>query len=83
MWGSAAGLALGTVAALGPEACSGDCGHETVDHFVATPLSGALLGAGVGALIGAERWTVVRLPAHLAVVRGTGGRIALGLRLGR
>jgi hypothetical protein len=83
MWGAATGLAIGAVATLGPGGCDGDCGHKAVDHLVAIPLSGALLGAGIGALIGAERWKTVTIPLQVTVVPHRAGRVALGLRLGR
>jgi hypothetical protein len=83
MWGAAAGLAIGAIAALAPEVCTESCGHEPVDHFIYTPLAGAAVGAGVGALLGAEKWRTVPLPTPVTIEPGWRGGIVIALRLRR
>jgi hypothetical protein len=81
LWGAAGGLAVGTAAALGPNGCGTSCtAEEARGHFLATPLRGALLGAGVGALLGAERWTTVSLPPRVTIEPVNRDRIAVVLR---
>jgi len=72
LWGAAAGLGVGVVSVVASNGCVGDCSDEPSDreYLLATPAAGALLGAGVGALIGRERWERVPLPARATVGPG-------------
>lgn len=81
LWGAGAGLAVGAVASLTPNSCTESCGHEAADHFVFTPVAGALVGAGIGAVLGAERWRTVPLPAQVTVEPSRLGGVAIGFRL--
>jgi hypothetical protein len=81
-WGSAVGLVLG-LAVLPFGSCS-NCGHtsagEQAGFVFYMTMSGALYGAGIGAIVGRERWERFDL-APRPVVGFRAGRPMLGLSL--
>jgi hypothetical protein len=82
MWGAPIGLALGATSA---SSATGDCIGCTKDYsrggWVAlSTFGGALWGAGIGALIGRERWDGFQLAPRTAIGMQTGGA-SLGFSL--
>jgi len=78
LWGAPIGLVVGLASANSLEDCTDfGCGDassgEREAYVLASTLGGALWGAGIGALVGRERWE------HFAV----GARTAFGYRDGR
>jgi hypothetical protein len=73
---------LGIVAAAAAESCKPDVVFDCYEFsWSAVPLtiaSGALYGAGIGALIGREKWQTLRVPASVSVRRMSGGRVGVG-----
>ena len=73
-WGSGVGLVVGIVAAVTYDAGSDACGTEPCDNAY-TPgevvagslMIGTALGAGIGAIKGAERWERLTLHTFIAV----------------
>ena len=77
-WGAGIGLGLGLVVALTPdselEGCDPtifDCTEEVNDFGIValTTVSSALGGAGIGALIGKERWQRLSAPVSATAAR--------------
>jgi hypothetical protein len=65
---------MGLLGAIGDDAGSDACGAEPCDNeltpgeFVAASfMTGAMLGAGIGAMVGAEHWQRLTIPAQVAV----------------
>jgi hypothetical protein len=82
MWGAPIGLAAGVLSA---SAVTGDCVGCTDDYSKAgwiglSTLSGVLWGAGIGALVGRERWEVFQLAPRTSIGLSTNG-VMLGMRL--
>lgn len=73
-WGTGIGLAVGLLGAVGNDAASDACGAEPCKNDL-TPgeavaagfVTGALLGAGIGAIVGAEHWERLTMPAQVAL----------------
>jgi hypothetical protein len=81
-WGAPIGLALG---ALTASAVTGDCIGCTKDYSPAewvavSTVSGVMWGAGIGALIGRERWDGFQLAPRTAIGVDAGGA-SLGFSL--
>lgn len=61
-WGAPIGLVIGVIAAAGTESdpyCFDNCstsGSDKAAFVAASTLGGALWGAGIGAIVGRERW---------------------------
>lgn len=77
LWGGAIGLALGAIVALGPneynceyEVCDPADAYSDTEFTALIGLGGLLWGAGIGALVGRDRWQRLDLP---------GGRLSLSL----
>lgn len=82
MWGALAGAALGVVSAAGPnsendfrnpdcDVATNPCARESDLEVVAsTTAGGAMLGAGIGAIIGRDRWERVAVPRRGASQSG-------------
>jgi hypothetical protein len=79
-WGIPIGLALGavTVGFADCTDCSNDAG-QALGWIALNGVSGAIWGAGIGALIGRERWERFDLPRR-AAIRVTPGGAMLGMR---
>jgi len=78
-WGTGVGLSVGLLGAVGSDAGSDACGAEpckndlTSGEIVAGAfMTGAMLGAGIGAIIGAEHWERLTIPAHVIAYRSRG-----------
>lgn len=67
MWGVPIGVALGVFAVATADDCTA-CFEATSDAegFALFTASGVLWGAGIGALVGRERWERFDLPTHTA-----------------
>ena len=82
MWGAPIGLAAGVLSA---SAVTGDCIGCTDDYskggwIALSTLSGALWGAGIGALVGRERWDEFQLAPRTSIGASPDG-VMLGMRL--
>ena len=78
--GAGVGLAVGLLGAIVDDARSDECGAEPCENNL-TPgevvaggfMIGAVLGAGIGAIVGAERWERLTIPARVVVRPGSEG----------
>jgi hypothetical protein len=73
-WGAGAGLVVGLLSAVIYDARSDACGAEPCENALSPGevvaggfMTGALLGAGIGAIAGAERWERLTIPMFVAV----------------
>jgi hypothetical protein len=73
-WGAGAGLVVGLVSAIVYDARSDACGAEPCDNklspgqvVVSGFVTGAVLGAGIGAIKGVEHWERLTIPTYVAV----------------
>ena len=73
-WGAGIGLAVGILSAVTYDASSDACGSEPCDNDYAPGevvaggfMTGALVGAGIGALKGSEHWERLTLQPHVAL----------------
>ena len=86
-WGAGAGLAVGLLSAVTYDAGSDACGAEPCENDLSPGevvaggfMTGALLGAGIGAIKGAEHWERLTIPARVVVRRSHDG-LTLGLAI--
>ena len=86
-WGMGVGLAAGMISAITYDAQSNACGAEPCENDYSPGevvagglLTGAMLGAGIGAIKGAEHWQRLTIPARV-VVRRTSEGLTLVLAL--
>jgi hypothetical protein len=86
-WGTGIGLAMGLLGAIGYDAGSDACGAEPCENdlspgelVAASFITGAALGAGIGAIVGAEHWDRLTIPAHVTV-RQSRERLTLALAI--
>ncbi len=83
MWGAPIGLIIGVVAASGTDGdpyCYDSCstsGSYKAGIVAASTVAGALWGAGIGAIVGRERWERFELTPHTSFDTRR-GRAALG-----
>ena len=84
-WGAPIGLGFGLLLAPSLRECDPTChdatSSEKNEFVVAGAISGVLWGAGIGALIGRERWERFDVAPRMGVDTRK-GRTQLGLRLG-
>jgi len=73
-WGTGVGLATGLLSAIVDDAASASCAGEpcandgTPGEIVAASfMTGAALGASIGAILGAEHWERLTIPTYVAV----------------
>ena len=73
-WGSGVGVTMGLLGAIGSDASSDACGAEPCDNkltpgevVAASFITGAMLGTGIGAIVGAEHWERLTIPAQVAL----------------
>jgi hypothetical protein len=73
-WGAGAGLVVGLPSAVVYDARSVECGAEPCNNDLSPGevvagglLTGAVLGGGIGAIMGGERWERLTVPAYVAV----------------
>jgi hypothetical protein len=85
--GTGIGLAMGLLSAIGYDAGSDPCGSEPCENdftpgelVAAGFITGATLGAGIGAMVGAEHWERLTIPARV-LVRRDRDRLTLGLAI--
>jgi hypothetical protein len=85
--GTGIGLAMGLLSAIGYDAGSDACGSEPCENdltpgelVAASLITGATLGAGIGAMVGAEHWERLTIPARV-VVRRDRDRLTLALAI--
>lgn len=81
VWGLPIGLAMGALLAASVTDCAAcsQNGESPGEAVVLSTLSGVIWGAGIGALVGRERWDAFDLPRHAALGIRSGGP-ALALR---
>jgi hypothetical protein len=81
------GAVTGLISAIATDGANGGCGSEPCENdlspgeLVATSvISGATLGAGIGAIVGAEHWERLTLPVRVVVRRDRDGlTLVLGI----
>ncbi len=85
-WGASVGLAVGLLSAVTYDARSDACGAEPCENdfspgevVAGSFLAGAALGAGIGAIKGAEHWEHLTIPVTYVAVRPSGAGLALEL----
>jgi len=73
-WGTSVGLAVGLLSAVTYDARSTACGAEPCENDFSPGevvaggfMAGAALGAGIGAIKGAEHWERLTIPTYVAV----------------
>jgi hypothetical protein len=73
-WGTGAGLVVGLLSAVIYDARSDECGAEPCENDLSPGevvaggfLTGAALGAGIGAIMGEERWEHLTIPTYVAL----------------
>lgn len=73
-WGASVGLAVGLLSAVTYDARSTACGTEPCENDFSAGqvvaggfVAGAALGAGIGAIKGAEHWDRLTIPTYVAV----------------
>jgi hypothetical protein len=85
--GTGIGLAMGFLSAIGTDGETGGCGSEPCGNdlssgeiVAASVITGATLGAGIGAIVGAEHWERLTLPVRVVVRRDRDGlTLVLGI----
>ena len=73
-WGAGVGLAVGILSAVTYDAGSDTCGTEPCDNsfspgevVAGAYMAGAMLGAGIGAIKGAEHWESLTIQPYVAL----------------
>ncbi len=78
LWGAAVGLGLGAIAPITTETCaagSARCEPISRGEFVQLMVLGSVVwGAGIGAIVGSERWDSAMLPTRVALLPPTRGQ---------
>ena len=79
-WGAGVGLAVGILSAVTYDARSDACGTEPCENDYSPGevvaggfMTGAMLGAGIGALKGAEHWERLTIQTYVALRRSRDG----------
>ena len=79
-WGAGAGLVVGVLGAIAYDARSDECGAEPCDNnwspgevVAGGFVTGAVLGAGIGAIKGVEHWERLTIPTYVALRRSRDG----------
>jgi hypothetical protein len=85
-WGAGAGLVVGLLSAIVYDARSDACGLEPCENDLSPGevvaggfLTGAVLGAGIGAIAGSERWERLTIPTFVALRPNRVGLTLLGV----